>query len=151
MPDKRVPFTKYQLEDILKNHPSPVYIYDEQSIRENARRFSSAFSRAEGFKEYFAVKATPNPFILKIMKEEGFGADCSSLAELILSERVGISGEAVMFTSNDTPPEEYKKARSLNAIINLDDISHIPYLEKHAGIRGEHRHRIMAQIESFRA
>jgi diaminopimelate decarboxylase len=93
-----------------------------------------AFSWAPGFKEYFAVKATPNPHILKMLHEEGFGADCSSLAELILAERTGIKGEEIMFTSNDTPAEEFKLARELGAVINLDDISHIDYLERHAGL-----------------
>lgn len=93
-----------------------------------------AFSWAPGFKEYFAVKATPNPHILKMLHEEGFGADCSSLAELILAERTGIKGEEIMFTSNDTPAEEFKLARELGAVINLDDISHIEYLERHAGL-----------------
>ena len=93
-----------------------------------------AFSWAPEFKEYFAVKATPNPYILKILREEGFGADCSSLAELILAERAGIKGEEIMFTSNDTPAEDFKLARKLGAVINLDDITHIDFLEKHAGL-----------------
>jgi diaminopimelate decarboxylase len=92
------------------------------------------FSWAPGFREYFAVKATPNPYILKLLKEEGFGTDCSSLPELILSEKIGLPGEYIMFTSNDTPYQEYQKAKELGAIINLDDISHIPYLEKHVGL-----------------
>ena len=104
-------------------------------IRENARRFYKAFSWVPGgFKNYFAVKALPNPYIMKILKEEGMGADCSSLPELILAETTGIKGEDIMFTSNDTPAEEYRKAWDLGAVINLDDISHIPFLEKSAGI-----------------
>lgn len=134
MAGKPLPFTKEKIEEIIKEFPTPFYIYDEKGIRENAKRLVKAFSWVPGFKEHFAVKATPNPSILKILKEEGFGTDCSSLPELILSERVGITGEDIMFTSNDTPAEEYKKARDLGAIINLDDISHIPFLEKHAGI-----------------
>jgi diaminopimelate decarboxylase len=134
MAEKRLPFDRPTLEGILTNHPTPFHIYDEKAIRENARALSRAFSWAEGFREFFAVKACPNPHILKIMREEGFGADASSLAELILAERVGMSGDRIMFTSNDTPAPEYKKARELDAIINLDDLSHIPFLERHAGL-----------------
>ena len=131
---KTLPFTKADLEEITKRFPTPFHIYDEAGIRRNARELIRAFSWNSGFKEYFAVKATPNPFILKILKSEGFGADCSSLPELILSEKSGIVGREIMFSSNDTPAIEYQKARELNAIINLDDISHISFLEKHAGI-----------------
>ena len=131
---KRVPFTKDQIESIIATHPTPFHIYDEKAIRENARKLKELFSWAPGFREYFAVKATPNPYILKILKEEGFGTDCSSLPELILSEKIGLHGEYIMFTSNDTPYQEYQKTKELGAIINLDDISHIPYLEKHVGL-----------------
>ncbi|QNB47112.1 diaminopimelate decarboxylase [Thermanaerosceptrum fracticalcis] len=134
MAEKKLPFTKAQLEEIIKEHPTPFHIYDEKAIRENARRLIQAFAWAPAFKEYFAVKATPNPYILKILREEGFGADCSSLAELVLAEKAGIVGENIVFTSNDTPAVEYQKAFELGAIINLDDISHIDYLEKHVGI-----------------
>jgi diaminopimelate decarboxylase len=134
MNTKTLPFTKEQLEKIIEKFPTPFHIYDEKAIRENARKLLKTFAWAEGFKEYFAVKATPNPFLLKILKEEGFGADCSSMAELILSEKVGILGEEIMFTSNETPAEEYKKAMELGAIINLDDITHIPFLEEVAGL-----------------
>lgn len=134
MSAKIVPFTKEQIEVIIKKYPTPFHIYDEQGIRENARKLTDAFRWVPGFKEYFAVKATPNPQILKIMKEEGFGADCSSLAELILAEQAGITGENIMFTSNDTPVEEFEKAIELGAIINLDDISHISFLEETVGI-----------------
>lgn len=134
MVEKRVPFTKQQLMQIIDQYPTPFHIYDEAAIRANARRLIKAFSWAPEFKEYFAVKATPNPYIMKILKEEGFGADCSSLSELILSQKTGITGEDVMFSSNDTPAEEFVKARELGAIINLDDISHIAFLEKHAGL-----------------
>ena len=129
-----VPFTKAEIEKIIKKYPTPFHIYDEKGIRENARRFYSAFSWAPGFKNYFAVKALPNPYILKILKEEGMGADCSSLPELILSQKVGIKGENIMLTSNDTPAEEFKKAQNLGAIINLDDITHIQMLEETVGI-----------------
>ncbi len=128
-----VPFTYEQLEEIIKTYPTPFHIYDEKSIRQSARRLLRTFSWNEGFKEYFAVKATPNPFLLKILREEGFGADCSSLPELLLSEKAGIVGEDIMFTSNDTPAYEFVKARELGAIINLDDISHIDFLEQQIG------------------
>jgi diaminopimelate decarboxylase len=128
-----LPFTKEKILEIIKQYPTPFHIYDEKAIRENARKLKQAFSWAD-FKEYFAVKATPNPHILKILKEEGFGADCSSYAELVLSEKVGIIGEEIMFTSNDTTEEEFKKAKALGAIINLDDFNHISFLEEHAGI-----------------
>ncbi|KLU59182.1 diaminopimelate decarboxylase [Peptococcaceae bacterium CEB3] len=134
MAAKNLPFTKEQLEQIIAEYGSPFHIYDEQAIRENARRLIKAFAWAPEFEEYFAVKATPNPYILKVLREEGFGADCSSLAELILAEKAGICEENIMLTSNDTPAEEYEKARALGAIINLDDISHIDYLEKYAGL-----------------
>lgn len=134
MAEKKLPFSQEQLEQIVAQHGTPFHIYDEQAIRENAQRLNAAFAWAPEFKEYFAVKATPNPYILKVLREEGFGADCSSLPELILAEKARILEENIMFTSNDTPAEEYKKARDMWAIINLDDISHVEYLEKHAGI-----------------
>ena len=134
MAEKKLPFTKEQILEIMKKNPTPFHVYDEAGIRGNAKKFKEAFGILPGFKEYFAVKALPNPFILKILKEEGFGADCSSYPELLLAEKIGLKGEEIMFTSNDTPANEYKKARELGAIINLDDISHIPFLEKHAGI-----------------
>lgn len=134
MNQKKLPFSKEELESIIEKHTTPFHIYDEQAIRENARRLNEAFSWAPSFKEYFAVKATPNPHILKILKEEGFGVDCSSIAELIISEKVGFQGEEIMFSSNNTPAHEYQKAFQMGAIINLDDITHIDYLEEHVGI-----------------
>lgn len=134
MTEKELPFTNEQIKEIIKKHKTPFHIYDEKGIRENAKRLKEAFKDIYGFKEYFAVKALPNPFILKILKDEGFGTDCSSLPELMLSEKVGIVGEDIMFSSNDTPAEEFVKAKELGGIINLDDISHIPFLEKHAGL-----------------
>jgi len=134
MAAKTLPFTYDQIVRIVEQYPTPFHIYDEAAIRANARRLKSAFKDVHGFKEFFAVKALPNPFIMKLLKEEGFGTDCSSLPELLLSEKVGITGEEVMFTSNDTPAEEFVKAREMGAIINLDDISHIPFLEKTAGL-----------------
>jgi len=132
--EKKVPLSEAQLREVIKQFPTPFHIYDEAAIRQNVRNLISAFSWAPAFKEYFAVKATPNPTLLKVLKEEGVGADCSSLAELILAERSGIVGEEIMFSSNDTPAEDFIKARHLGAIINLDDISHIEFLEKQAGI-----------------
>ncbi|OGE19241.1 diaminopimelate decarboxylase [Candidatus Daviesbacteria bacterium RIFCSPHIGHO2_02_FULL_41_10] len=134
MTQKKLPFNKNEVEEIIKKYPTPFHIYDEKEIRENARRFYQAFSWALDFKNYFAVKALPNPHILRILKEEGMGNDCSSLPELILAEKVGFKGEEIMFTSNDTPVKEFTKAKELGAIINLDDISHIPFLEETAGI-----------------
>ncbi|HEX6291243.1 MAG TPA: diaminopimelate decarboxylase [Herpetosiphonaceae bacterium] len=134
MTDHRFPWTSAQIEAIAAAHPTPFYLYDERGLREQARRLHAAFAWAPGFKEYFAVKATPNPTILRILHEEGCGTDCSSLAELVLSERVGITGEEIMFSSNNTPAVEFQKARELGAIINLDDLSHIEYLERHAGL-----------------
>lgn len=134
MANKTLPFNKEQLEEIVAQYGTPFHIYDEKAIRENARRLTQAFAWAPEFKEYFAVKATPNPYLLKILKEEGFGGDCSSLAELVLAEKSGITGENIMFTSNDTPAVEFKKARELGAVINLDDITHIDFLEKTTGI-----------------
>jgi diaminopimelate decarboxylase len=131
---KDLPFTKADILEIIKKYPTPFHIYDEKAILENARRMKAAFREIPGFKEFFAVKALPNPFILKILKEEGFGADCSSLPELILAEKAGMRGQDIMFSSNDTPSEEFIKAKGLGAYINLDDISHIDYLEKHAGL-----------------
>lgn len=129
----RYPLSKKATIEIIKKHPTPFHIYDERQIRENAKHLYKAFSWMKGFKNYFAVKALPNPFILKILKEEGMGADCSSLPELLLAEKAGITGENIMFSSNDTPAEEFVKAYKLGAIINLDDISHIEFLENAVG------------------
>ncbi|MDE7366551.1 MAG: diaminopimelate decarboxylase [Lachnospiraceae bacterium] len=126
--------TKEQLETITKEYPTPFHLYDEKGIRENARKLKQAFAWNPGFKEYFAVKATPNPAILRILKEEGCGTDCSSMTELMMSERIGFAGDEIMFSSNDTPAEEFIKARELDATINLDDITHIDFLKKSAGI-----------------
>ncbi len=133
MPKKTFPVSASRLEEIIREYPTPFHIYDEKAIRQNLRRLFAAFAWAPSFREHFAVKAAPNPYLLEIMREEGAGADCSSLAELRLAEMAGITGEAIMLTSNDTPADEFQKARQLGAIINLDDISHIDYLEKHAG------------------
>lgn len=127
----KTPFvTKEQIDEIVKTYHTPFHIYDEKGIRENARAMNAAFSWNKGFKEYFAVKATPNPTILKILHEEGCGMDCSSLAELVLSERTGVKGYDIMFSSNETPAEEYIKCAELGGIINLDDITHIDFVVK---------------------
>lgn len=141
MAEKTLPFTKEQLEAMIEQYGSPFHIYDEMAIRQNARNLIDAFKWAPEFKEYFAVKATPNPYILKVLREEGFGADCSSMAELILAEKARIFDENIMFSSNNTPANEYEKAKELGAIINLDDITHLDYIEQHIG---------MPKIISFR-
>ena len=125
--------TKEKVEEIVKTYPTPFHIYDEKGIRENAKAVKEAFAWNPGFKEYFAVKATPNPFLIKILHEYGCGTDCSSMTELMLSKAMGITGEDVMFSSNDTPFEEYTYAKELGAIINLDDITHIDFCEEACG------------------
>lgn len=131
---EKKPFvTKGQLDEIVKTYPTPFYLYDEKGIRENAARLRGAFSWNQGFREYFAVKATPNPYILKVLRECGCGTDCSSATELMLSDAVGLSGHEIMFSSNDTPEGEFKLAHDLGAIINLDDITHIPQVEREVG------------------
>lgn len=142
MADKTLPFTRDSLERAFGGElPTPFHLYDEQAIRENARRLNRAFDwvpdsqgRPGGFTNFFAVKALPNPYILDIVRDEGMGFDCSSGTELELVERLGVRGEEIMFTSNDTPAYEYQKAADLGGIINLDDISHIPYLAEHVGM-----------------
>lgn len=126
--------TKEQIEEIVKTYPTPFHIYDEKGIRENARKLKQAFSWNPGFKEYFAVKATPNPTILKILKEEGCGCDCSSYTELLMSEKVGVTGSNIMFSSNDTPAKEFELARKLGANINLDDYTHVQFLKDTCGV-----------------
>ncbi len=131
---KTHPFTRKQLEAIAVNCPTPFHIYDEAAIRAGAKRLNAALAWMPGFKNYYAVKACPNPYILKMLAEEGFGTDCSSLPELVLSEKAGIVGEDIMFTSNDTPPEEFVKCRELGGVVNLDDISHLPFLDDVCGV-----------------
>jgi diaminopimelate decarboxylase len=134
MTEKTLPFSKEEIAKIAEKFPTPFHIYDEKGMREYARKFVNAFSWNPGFKEYYAIKSAPNPFLMKLLRQEGFGIDCSSMAELVLAERVGLSGEEIMFTSNDTPAYEYKKAIELGAIINLDDFAHISYLEEKVGL-----------------
>lgn len=133
---EKKPFvTKEQLDQIVSQYPTPFHLYDEAGIRKTARDLNKAFSWNKGFKEYFAVKATPNPAILKILKEEGCGVDCSSLTELMMSERCGFAdGNSIMFSSNETPAREYELAKRIGAIINLDDITHIDFLKETCGI-----------------
>lgn len=134
MSAKALPFTLSQLETIAAQVGTPFHLYDEAAMRANARAFYAAFSWVPGgFKNFFAVKALPNPHILAALKDEGFGGDCSSLAELRLCEAVGLRGTDIVFTSNDTPAHEYREAARLGALINLDDISHIPFLEQALG------------------
>ncbi len=131
---KKEPFvTKEQIEEIVKTYPTPFHLYDEKGIRENAKAVNEAFAWNPGFREYFAVKATPNPFILNILKEYDCGCDCASQTELMLADSQGFDGKHIMFSSNDTPAYEYKFADKIGAIINLDDFTHIDFLEKTIG------------------
>lgn len=127
------PLSHAQLVELAKKFPTPFYIYDEKAIRENVKYFYKAFSIFPSFTEYFAVKALPNPYILKVLESEGCGGDCSSLPELMLCEKSGITGRRIMFTSNDTPAQEFVYAQKLGAIINLDDITHIDFLKNALG------------------
>ena len=131
--EKKAFVTKEMVEEIVKKYPTPFHIYDEKGIRENAKALKDAFAWNKGYKEYFAVKATPNPFIIDILRDYGCGTDCSSYTELMLSDALGMRGEDIMFSSNDTPAEEFEYAAKLGAIINLDDITHIDFLEKTIG------------------
>ena len=131
---EKKPFvTKSQVEEIVKTYPTPFHLYDEKGIRENAKAVKEAFAWNPNFREYFAVKATPNPYILKILQDYDMGCDCSSYTELMLAKSCGFDGKHIMFSSNDTPAEEFQYARKVNAIINLDDITHIDFLEKVTG------------------
>ena len=133
--DRVLPFSKEEITAIAEKHPTPFHIYDEKAIRANAAYFMGAFDWVPGgFRNYFAVKALPNPYILKMLHGMGMGADCSSLPELIMAEKVGMKGEEIMFTSNETPMEEYEKALELGAVINLDDITHLEYLHQGPGL-----------------
>lgn len=130
----KLPFvTKEQVEEIVKSYPTPFHLYDETGIRANAQAVKEAFAWNKGFREYFAVKATPNPFLIDILKEYGFGCDCSSMTELMMAKACGLSGKSIMFSSNETPLEEFAYANELGAIINLDDFTHIQCLEDTLG------------------
>ncbi|MDD4850727.1 MAG: diaminopimelate decarboxylase [Gemmiger sp.] len=134
MVEKKPFITQAEAQKIISDVPTPFHLYDEKGIRANARRVNAAFGWNTGYKEYFAVKATPNPYLLKILKEEGCGVDCSSYTELMLAEACGFTGEEIMFSSNDTPVEDMQKAFALGAYINLDDLTHVDFLERVAGI-----------------
>ena len=130
MNKKTVPFNEEQIRSIIAKYPTPFHIYDEKAIVDNVRKLIKAFDWAYDFKEYFAVKATPNPYIMRLLQKEGVGADCSSMAELELCDKVGIKGHDIVFSSNDTPYAEFKRAMELGALVNLDDISMIDFMEK---------------------
>ena len=134
MNEKIFPLTKERTIELIRQFPTPFHIYDERRIRENYRRLRDAFSWAPAFREHFAVKALPNPRIVQLLHEEGAGTDCSSIAELLISEAAGVVGEEIMLTSNDTPFDEFQKAIELGAVINLDDITHLDYMAEHAGL-----------------
>ena len=131
---RNLPFTKDALEAIVSKYPTPFHIYDEAGIRANVKRLQEAFAWNEGFREYFAVKALPNPIIMKLLYESGCGMDCSSLTELMLSRAIGVTGHDIMFSSNDTPANEFQLASELGVLINLDDITHIDFLAANGGI-----------------
>ena len=131
---KPLPFTREMIDEIKKTYPTPFYLYDEAGMRQNARRLNDAFAWCESFKEYYAIKALPNPHVLRVLQEEGCAGDCSSVAELELCDRIGMVGEDIMFTSNNTLSKDYARAKQLGAIINLDDLSHLQYLETHVGL-----------------
>ena len=134
MRNYKQPFvTAEQLDALCREYPTPFHLYDERGIVENARRVNAAFAWNAGYREYFAVKATPTPAIMQLLRAEGCGMDCSSLTELMLCEKLGITGESIMFSSNDTPAEEFRLAHRLGAIINFDDISHIPFYDECVG------------------
>lgn len=131
---EKKPFvTKEQLDAIVAQHPTPFHLYDEAGMRRNMEAIREAFAWNPGFKEYFAVKATPNPFLISILREYGCGCDCASLVELMLCDAMGVSGHGIMFSSNETPAQDYVKAAEMGAIINLDDITHIDFLERTIG------------------
>ena len=132
--EKKPFLTEEQAQEIIQDVPTPFHVYDEKGIRENVRRINKAFSWNKGFREYFAVKALPNPIILQILKEEGCGTDCSSYTELLMSEKMGITGSDIMFSSNDTPAEEFVLAKKLGANINLDDYTHVQFLKDTCGV-----------------
>lgn len=131
---RQVPFSREYMEELSRTYPTPFYVYDETAIRENAQRLRDSFDWVGRFQNYFAVKALPNPHVLRVLRDEGMGFDCSSYTELLLAEQVGARGEEIMFTSNDTPAYEYAKAKELGAIINLDDLTHVEYLACEVGM-----------------
>lgn len=134
MNEKKFPLSVEETHALIERYPTPFHIYDEATIRANFRRLRDAFAWAPSFREHFAVKALPNPRIVQVLHEEGAGTDCSSIAELLISEAAGVTGEEIMLTSNDTPYDEFQKAIALGAVINLDDITHLDYIAEHAGL-----------------
>ena len=134
MNEKKFPLSAEETHALIERYPTPFHIYDEATIRANFRRLRDAFAWAPHFREHFAVKALPNPRIVQLLHEEGAGTDCSSIAELVISEAAGVTGEEIMLTSNDTPYDEFQKAIELGAVINLDDITHLDYMAQHAGL-----------------
>lgn len=134
MNEKKFPISHERLEEIIKEYPTPFHIYDERAIRERVRALYKAFSWSKGYREYYAVKACPNPVLMNIIHQEGAGMDCSSYCELMLSDACDIRGDYIMFSSNDTPAKDFEYARQLNATINLDDITHIEFLQAHGGL-----------------
>ena len=134
MNEKKFPLSAEEIRALIERYPTPFHLYDEATIRANFRRLRDAFAWAPNFREHFAVKALPNPRIVQLLHEEGAGTDCSSIAELIISEAAGVTGEEIMLTSNDTPYDEFQKAIALGAVINLDDITHLDYMAQHAGL-----------------
>ena len=134
MNEKKFPLSAEETHALIERYPTPFHIYDEATIRANFRRLRDAFAWAPSFREHFAVKALPNPRIVQLLHEEGAGTDCSSIAELLISEAAGVTGEEIMLTSNDTPYDEFQKAIALGAVINLDDITHLDYIAEHAGL-----------------
>ena len=134
MNEKKFPLSVEETHALIERYPTPFHIYDEAKIRANFRRLRDAFAWAPHFREHFAVKALPNPRIVQLLHEEGAGTDCSSIAELLISEAAGVTGEEIMLTSNDTPYDEFQKAIELGAVINLDDITHLDYMAQHAGL-----------------
>ena len=134
MNEKKFPLSVEETHALIERYPTPFHIYDEATIRANFRRLRDAFAWAPSFREHFAVKALPNPRIVQLLHEEGAGTDCSSIAELLISEAAGVTGEEIMLTSNDTPYDEFQKAIALGAVINLDDITHLDYIAEHAGL-----------------
>ena len=141
--------TKELIEEVVKEYPTPFHIYDEKGIRENAKALKEAFSWNKGYKEFFAVKATPNPFLIDILREYGCGCDCSSMTELMLSHAMDVPGEDIMFSSNDTPAEEFAYAAKIGATINLDDITHIDFLEKTIAAEGNAEFSVEPKIDGL--
>ena len=134
MNEKKFPLSVEETHALIERYPTPFHLYDEAKIRANFRRLRDAFAWAPHFREHFAVKALPNPRIVQLLHEEGAGTDCSSIAELLISEAAGVTGEEIMLTSNDTPYDEFQKAIALGAVINLDDITHLDYMAQYAGL-----------------